>query len=414
MMWNILIGILHLVATTAQVEICPVSSIMDLNNTYNYFYPMDIYAPKELYLRAKKNKELYRCDADEPWEPRSTHFCSKRMRRFCPVHYQNVKDATAHKYHRSSSLCHFKAKLANKKEKIRLFVLGGSIVAGSGAQNCHKNYPVVEYHIPNHRCAWPYHFSEWLKQTSNASVSFCNLGMSGHDSYIRSLSLDDHMKHLCNSSQFSENDIILIDHSMNDQNQPIPALIEKGLEHLIRRIYSMSLAYSWPSIVVFDANPTDFFEPKEWLYPAAYEKIVRYYNLSMWSYREAVWSNYSRTHQKNISEYLRWNRNFEHDFHPTWHLHLFMADLYAAIFQSELQHCTEHLEKMALQLHHSRVPLTQVPALTLGSTSNECIASQSPLLSMSYLEHVNKIPFVGQYSVKPAGSWPIREDRPGQ
>lgn len=413
MLWVLLIAALIAVTCNQQIEICPLSSIMDLNNTFSYFYPMDIYAPSEQFLKAKAKDDLYRCDTDEVEGRRMPHFCSSKMERFCPVHHQNVKDATARKYHRSSSICHFKSKLANKTQTVNVFVLGGSVTAGHGADNCHKDYPVVLGHVANHRCAWPYHFGTWLKQTSAANVSLYNLAMGGHDCYTRSMSFPFEMKKLYGITQFTENDIIFIDHSMNDQSLR-QKLIEKGLEHLIRRIYSLSLPNSWPSIVVLDANPVDFFTPKEWLYPAAYDKIVRYYNLSMWSYREAVHSNYSKVHQKNISDYIRWNKNLEMDFHPTWHVHLFMADLFSAIFQAELHHCSEHMVEMASKWHRTPVPLAHVPALTLASGEAECDANTPPYLSMSYFEHKHNIPFVGKYSVKPANSWVMREDRPGE
>ena len=389
--------------------ICPLSSKLHLNSTNTFYYPVDIYAPYDIYLNAKQKNELFNCSAFDRLIGLRQHNCTLKHK-FCPVHSQNVRDATSSAVNAKASLCHLQSKLADKHKHVRVFVMGGSSTAGSKAGGCAVD---AQHQYVNTRCAWPHHFGEWLKTTSAAKVSLFNLGTGGHNSYLRSRTFPEDLPRL-GVKEFTENDVIMVDHSIND-NVGRQSEIERGLESLILRIYSVSRNNTWPTIIMLDADAQKCHRPivkgaPTLLYPVVYENMARHYNLSLWSYRRAVWSNYSLTSQRNYAAFINFDNN-HCDIHPTWHVHLFTADLYAAIFQTALSQCSPKQVSAALHLHSH--PLHLPPPRNLLQTHTECTTKFNPFVSMSYNDIKSNYSVFGSYSVHPTGSWQLREDRKG-
>src|SRR6185312_1159104 len=90
-------------------EICPLSSTMELSDSH-YFYPLDIYAPHSLYEKVQAENKTFTCIGSAYLKPRVEHNCSSAVK-FCPVHSENVIDATRRKYNDSASLCYLQRRL---------------------------------------------------------------------------------------------------------------------------------------------------------------------------------------------------------------------------------------------------------------------------------------------------------------
>lgn len=362
---------------------CPLSSVMELSNS-SYFYPVDIYAPKHVLNTLTLRNEIFPCYGALLKEVKHAHNCSAAAR-FCPVTQYNVVDATKRKFG-SSSLCYLQKRLKNASESIRLITFGGSVTVGSNSQGCNA-FDEPDRKYVHKRCSWFYHFGEWLRNISTANVTHYNLAHGGHTSYASALTITNSMK-LNRLREFTSNDIIFLDHAANDDQESRSSLISREVESLIHRIYSLSVKNFWPAIVILDGNPMANHGKGFNVYPAVYESMARHYNIPMWSYRDAVLSSNAALHQDQFESFLNFSFNdwseSAHDIHPPWHVHLFMADLYSAIFQYEMQKCSNSDIIRTETLHSS--PLLLPPPLSVSKLIMECSTKDPDFLSLSYDE----------------------------
>lgn len=363
---------------------CPLSSVMDLNHSHSFFYPVDVYAPRQILDAVTQRNQMFPCYGALLKEARHVHNCSAAVR-FCPVMQHNVLDATRRPFG-SSSLCYLQKRLMNPSENVRVIAFGGSVTAGSNAQGC-TSLDEAEHKFVHKRCSWFYHFGEWLKHNSTANVTHYNLAHGGHSSYASALTITNAMK-LHRLHEFTSNDIIFLDHAANDDQEGRFTLISREVESLIHRIYSLSINNSWPAIIIVDGNPMEHHGKGFKVYPEVYESMARHYDIPMWSYRDAVLSDNATLYQDRYASFLNFSYNdwtqHQHDIHPPWHVHLFMADLYSAIFQYEMNKCTNSDILATEKLHTS--PLHLPSPLSVNKLIMECNREVPDFLSISYDE----------------------------
>jgi hypothetical protein len=132
-------------------------------------------------------------------------------------------------------------------------------------------------------------------------------------------------------------DLVFLDHSVNDATRDATmSKIATGVEGLIRVIYRNSVG-TLPTIILLEAWPRKDYGID---YTEAYDQIAQYYRIPVWSYRDAVWSEYAQNVQRGYNKYLTQQNPLGKVGHPVWFVHLYHADLYAAILVQESVNCT--------------------------------------------------------------------------
>lgn len=226
---------------------CPVSSSFDTEFDSIYGYPMDIFDNLTYQsIITNTNNDLlleeyfFNCTAIERYS--KVHKCSTLTR--CPVLKENIITATQRQkqWKISHSLCKIREKLKDPHEIVNLIILGGSVTAGSGSWGCccidtidskcftYSNYGnnfEASYYCstPDHNqlgnvakiCSWPYYFYKWLSRKSMAKINIVDLSEGGATSTYKAEKIIDELK-LKSIEQLTENDIVIIDHSVNDAN----------------------------------------------------------------------------------------------------------------------------------------------------------------------------------------------------
>ena len=85
-------------------------------------------------------------------------------------------------------------------------------------------------------------------------------------------------------------------------------------------------------VVLLAGIPSSYMNGSQ--YTAVYEKLARYDSIPLWSYDSVAQS--TALMDKSYASVLRWQDNcLECKVHPPWPVHLFTADLYAAIMEEE-------------------------------------------------------------------------------
>lgn len=275
---------------------CPVSSSFDTEFDSIHGYPIDIF-DKNTYASIMSNTNnallleeyFFNCTSVERYDRK--HKCSTLTR--CPVTKNNIIAATRRQksWDISHTFCKIREKFKEPQEVINFIVLGGSVTSGSGTWGCccvkaidNKCYEYGNYALvndveksqmycgaPDHErigdvakvCSWPRYVFNWLSKKSIATINFIDLAEGGATSAYKSERIIDQLKKK-GINQLTENDIIIIDHSVNDASQyNIVRAGSKyshdkwvsGLEKLVRRLYFFSKDESWPSVVIFEQYP---------------------------------------------------------------------------------------------------------------------------------------------------------------
>ncbi len=136
--------------------------------------------------------------------------------------------------------------------------------------------------------------------------------------------------------------------------------------------------------------------------------MARHYSLPLWSYRDAVLAPASLAKQAHLPE-IRFVGIY--DRHPSWHVHLFMADLFAGIWTSEMRQCELHPAHAHHAERNSSLLLPTLLYATNNSVEARCNASVTPLLSWAYDRAARQsMSIVGNYTSSPAGEWLARVD----
>jgi hypothetical protein len=466
-----------------QHDRCPVSNLINTPIDGYLPYPMDIFDPEQYdrintsrankYMSkmsandgtgAKKSMddwldeaedkedmsyELFKCTSSEIKYFSIFHPCSKLTR--CPVNKDMLKAAKKKSidWKPKHSLCHFKRTLHfTDIVPGRVFVLGGSVTAGTmtGGCCCNGDYDKKcksvptdlanntakseqciykdGYHVSyQNACRWPTFFLRWIKSLGVSDVTTIQYANGGTSSSVRSMYLPSQM-HDSGITSFRKDDIVLIDHSVNDALQQVyhGQVIYDGLQNLVRKVFSMSDEGSWPSVIILANLPfANTYDNISYEYYAdAYRKVAKYWQLPLWSYRDAVWDVQATNHSQltKALPYLRWDHNdpWCNSSHPPWFVSMFYADMISSLLLQELHDCnvdgglsntTRDISEMRIDYYDNKA---RDEVHELHHQFHDCDEKIPPLLHHSAeAEHNGKH---GNHShskitVNPIDTWPV-------
>ena len=401
----------------SDLTMCPVSQMnIRFNESSYYYYPIDIYnhnhTEGDVISCAAYDDMFCRLESCQP-----LHYCPIN-KTFCPL----VKENIIQSMHRASqasrsSICILKEKLMKNNENINVYVSGGSVTIGSFAGGCCSADGCISR--TSEACSWSYRFTQWLNTTFPATVKYFNIGERGRSSVFM---VDELATRLASvkAKPFTSSDIIFFDHSVNDNSGGSDTsgyAVENAMEILIRRVYFYSENQSLPTIIILDADPRPRTNVERYPYYEAYEKVGKHYNVPVWSYRDMALSHFSSVHQRHYVSFLNFTSNFIHGTHPGWPIHLFMADLYASIFQHDSNRwcdLSDSNNKAMYDTHLQQRRSTFAELPTPLSVNASFICDQE-LLSLSYDIVKQNLNPVGTYRFEPErAGWNLSVDKVGR
>lgn len=371
---------------------CAASESLHTEETGIMSYAVDIFGGEK--LQADEKLLTFNCTTAE--SPIQFHQCSLGGA-FCPVAKENIQDAvSAIEWKISSQVCRSIRAVESSEEKVTIYVLGGSVSMGRFSQGCCCNLdsncpkytqyadeldPELDNCLANDfeersvgGCGWVKLFKLWIERKySNVEVK--SLARGGTTSVSMFLSEDSGVF----GAPLGPNDIILIDYSVNDLSQyggliaPDDLgykgvdvdLIAFGLQGLVRHFLDREQGLR-PAVVIVESWPHGLWHDYSFDRPShdrkdysdSYRAVARHYGLPVWSYRDAVNSEYVERHQGHIKEWIRWGMEhlpMDALEHPHWHAHLFQADLMTGAFELMAAGCeeTEREPALAQKLLHA-------------------------------------------------------------
>ena len=251
---------------------------------------------------------------------------------------------------------------------INVIVLGGSVAAGYETIGC-KLYGKTK----NRDCCFGGFVYRWLKlklESSSVKVNYYPLAVGGYTTETASDNLARRMAEF-KLKAFTKNDILMIDHSLNDlfifQKWASPKILERSLELLIRKILQLSEGIG-PTIYLMHTAASMSIDsiktlktvilPRNYtVIPQVYTAISSYYRFRILSYFDLIWNPLALTSPLLLA--MRVMGNDLHK-HPPWHMHLFWADLIARSIEIDVEECSR------LDLHTER-SLDSIGKLVLPS-----------------------------------------------
>ncbi len=196
--------------------------------------------------------------------------------------------------------------------------------------------------------------------------------------------------------------------------------ISESLEAIVRHIYNLTVTVEMPTIIILEVgghvtpiqlNYTNHHHNENYL------PIAKHYNIPIWSFRDAVYSTILHTKQLKYQNYLNLGNNYLGGTHPPWHVHLFMADLFAAIMVREFATTcntgvvgtgavagTDATGAVTATNRH-KTPLP--PRLMNNTEVRQCDAQYAPHLSISYDKLNRNETVIGTYQSTPADAWQV-------
>ena len=256
----------HLQPTADQVKnenLCPVSTILNSSFSGLMSYPAEIFHDNR--LQSKRDERTYLCNYQrQNYTCQMTPFCplisgnAKRVMKFCPAERRNM-----------NAICKLRCLKVNENErsgKVNIIVFGGSMTWGLGSYGCccyrdptqcPSSYSCPRaadpYDDGNRYCSWASHFGRWIKNYfNNHNLLFFNLATRASTSYYTANIIGNYLSE--NNIQLSNNDIILLDFSINDAESQSIMMIRHGVESLIRKLYYYSNG-SYPTIILLETWP---------------------------------------------------------------------------------------------------------------------------------------------------------------
>lgn len=340
--------------------------------------------------------------------------------------------------------------VAQSQTVVNVVVLGGSVTMGFGAhgcccteddkctrvaaynQTCSEDYtysrsiaaprltvPTPTYLVPtSYSCAWSGRLVRWLNREfggpgTNTVFRLKNLGEGSANSQHTSNVLHKQLKQA--NLTLGPDDLVFLDHSVNDAGYT-PKVGEGstfGLERLIRKVLMHSAAGHPPPIILIESYP--------YLYPESnrrnYADLSRHYSLLHWSYRGVIdgLAAAGSASSAPFDEHLRLHHLTFQDIHPSWHLHLFFAELVAGNVRRAVQSCLSSAPPPACPPRPAPFVrfATPEPFHNLPKDA-QCSRTVRPLLSIDAVDvaagAVSAARCVG--SVRAAAGWALVEDRP--
>ena len=321
-------------------------------------------------------------------------------------------------------LCDFKRRLEHQtpENQVNILIMGGSVTRGAHTNGCYCRHDsckmstdllscIKKYGERNSSdscCSWPRQLMRWIKQKTNATVNFIDYGIGGTSSltalqlYVDSLPLGN----------LTTLDLVLLDYSVNDActmwggtDTVKYHAVEHSIEWLIRRLLSL-YSHLQPLIVLLNGMPSVFYGGYQ--YTTVYEEMARYYSIPLWSYDSVAQSQ--AIMGKKYTSLLRWQDNCLEcgAGHPSWPVHLFTADLYAAIMEEEFSRCPSSWTNSSSEARQR--PPVLPPPITGYEGIHFCEFNAAPFLQISAEEVHHGHPHTGKYS----GGWRVEEDRPNK
>lgn len=409
----LLLLLFHFVYMFGRVEmqLCPVSSLIDTVTDNILGYPMDLFMPDQVHESSSSNIDFYNCTSSEyPFHETKPYgyFRKCSIKTKCPIEQQNLDDMNIYKgYLAKHSLCHVKKNLEDSHSFTRIITLGGSVTAGADSYGCccdfrfEKKCPELphsksatdyltatkEYCMDgidggwSGRCKWANHLLRWLKSISKGTVDLINISQSACGSKCMTAKFLHSLKNneIFRDNPLSSSDIVLLDLSVNDAAEhgfPGKNTLLFDLERLVRRIFHISLHNSWPTIILLEQYPyinnhiRDFIKvhpitrlkngtiPKHFDndYAVVYQQIGKKYQLPIWSFRDMVWSTYSSESvvMRPFLKHLLLINDF--NVHFPWYIHIYYADLISNLLLNEINACKLNDSSNLLESSSSRLP----------------------------------------------------------
>lgn len=404
------------------------------------------------------DNNFFRCKSSD--RTNLIHNCSSLTR--CPIRRDLLHAASQRMQNWSAyhSLCSLQEYLHDPAETINIFVLGGSVTDGAATFGCCCDHllepkcPITskETYCGNGDtailCRWSNLFAHFLSSKTAATVRLHNMARGGTTSWHSGETFSERLRNELGVTKLSSRDIVFIDHSVNDalaffgdksaRDKATFEKLKRGLENLIRHIYHNADNGSWPSVILLEQWPKTVLGEYEDLYT----EVAKRYNVTLWSYRDLVIYESQRlslnpTLDATSLPFLSFEKNVEFGYqHPPSFIHLYYADMIAALFLRELRLCSDLRKHQRLGippppstflLHshsHNRTEEEMMIA-SLPTSSHDDVYScddSKPLLSMSaslvlrnqIWSDITNTGLIGTFSASPNGSWRVYEDRVGK
>ena len=328
----------------------------------------------------------------------------------------------------------------NENTTVNLIVLGGSVAAGYETEGCIVgNNRNVEGN--NDACAFGGFVYRWLKHKFKSApsviVNHMNIAMGGFTTEVTADILARRMAEF-KLLKFTSYDIILIDHSLNDlmvyhKRTGSPKILERSLEHLIRKIFLLSegigptiyLMHTACSMGLEDTEKlkTAIFPRNYTIIPEVYSSISNHYRFRLLSYFDLIWNPYALNDPFLLA--MRERAKPEHN-HPPWHMHMWWAELIAKSIDIDMNEC--FLDKTKRNKFKRLVDTKgnlQLPPLLFNLSQLEYKPQESQCLnhSESYINIDSRVEFnkikkeknsKNHYSIWKSKTWKLMEDRKGK
>ena len=357
----------------------------------------------------------------------------------CPLTIENLEDYLVPNFNKESTkrnLCHalepFRVNGDKAGPKPRIIVFGGSATAGhvtfgcvcQNDNKCPIGLECVEFaDACNMKCAWANRLHMWLTRTFPASdVKVLNLAKAGYSSEMMAITFDKILQN-ANIDSLTANDIIILDHSTNDQIFIKNATDNKdggGVENLVRLVLTPfpksstnSSLYVPPAVILLESVPSN-----DVAWSIVYRNIAAHYGLILWSWRDVAFSDFSAHRQRKYELWFQYYKKTEFEVHPPWFVHLMWADLIASALLRSIQDCDHWNWPGPAASRYANSGQVMKPNEILPSRLTP--VTYEPLVCKDiYVDISAEDEFKHQSSrlvgtVSSANTWQLLEDRPGK
>jgi hypothetical protein len=254
------------------------------------------------------------------------------------------------------------------RHSLNLIIIGGSMTKGSETDgkclcirsedsNCpHTSRGGISF------CSWVTHFVNWVRaEFPMIQFNVSDLSRGG----LASFSVPDFVDPFLRRFTLSDNDIIIIDESVNDATSGRSFATLKGdVEMMIRRLF-ISAKGSFPTIIMIEQFPhgsqldvnslPQHNNSKKVVisedYTIIYRSLSQHYQFPLFSLRDVYWTFFNHKIAKSrrypFSPYDDWHVHT----HPPWYFHNFMADVIADCFLHSLSRCRDKRESGSTRIH---------------------------------------------------------------
>ena len=351
-----LIALFLLAWSHGTASLCPVLQSYSDQPLF-HGYPIPMLLPST--LASKPHATFRNCSSRNLFRPKDTTTKCDTNRELCPVTAQNVHTAmsVADWPQYAEGFRRIKAAIETKENStVNIYIIGGSMTRGGitfSACFCDKIIDSNCPHNPNLKqdppCSWPTMFEHWVSQ-SVPQAKVHNLAQSGFSSQMMADNFADLLRLKAYTTFLTSNDIVMIDHSVNDAGT-LPHQLKIGFESLIRRIFHLAADGARPTLVVMEQHPTGALLGKTVSqvvlptdYAAIYRDLSRHYGLIHISLREVSWTylNFTTVGALNTTARIpgqvvvkrvpmvrMYPIAVDSEKHPPWWRHLFVADVLA-------------------------------------------------------------------------------------